>query len=126
MSSRASTIDRTSDPSVTKAVESIGSFEALVQHKKGLFRKKVTIHNMLSWTKVCVGVCSYITVCGVCVGVGVCVEVCVGVCVWCVCVWVWRCVWGVCVCVGVCGGVCMGVCGGVCVVCGCVCRYGCV
>ena len=52
MSSRASTIDRSVDPSVTKAVESIGSFEDLAQHKKGLFRKKVTIHNMLSWTKV--------------------------------------------------------------------------
>ena len=51
MSSRASTIDRSVDPSVAKAVESIGSFENLAQHKKGLFRKKVTIHNMLSWTK---------------------------------------------------------------------------
>eukprot|EP00731_Ephydatia_muelleri_P012577 Em0006g1471a len=36
----------------TLAVDCMSSFEDLAQHKKGLiFKKKVTIHNMLSWTK---------------------------------------------------------------------------
>ena len=30
----------------------LGSFNELAQHKRGFFRRKVTIANMLSWTKV--------------------------------------------------------------------------
>jgi hypothetical protein len=29
----------------------LGKYQELAQHKKGFFRKKVTIANMLSWTK---------------------------------------------------------------------------
>ena len=43
----------------TLAVDCMSSFEDLAQHKKGLiFKKKVTIHNMLSWTKVSVAMMS--------------------------------------------------------------------
>ena len=36
----------------SKPVESLQDFKELAQHRKGLFRKKVTIANMLCWTKV--------------------------------------------------------------------------
>ena len=35
-----------------KPVESLEHFKELAQHRKGLFRKKVTIANMLCWTRV--------------------------------------------------------------------------
>ena len=35
-----------------KSAESLEHFKDLVQHRRGFFRKKVTIANMLAWTKV--------------------------------------------------------------------------
>ena len=39
-------------PTKMKPVETLENFKELAQHRKGLFRKKVTIANMLCWTKV--------------------------------------------------------------------------
>lgn len=35
-----------------KPVETLENFKELAQHRRGFFRKKVTIANMLCWTKV--------------------------------------------------------------------------
>ena len=36
----------------TKGAGNLEHFKDLAQHRKGFFRKKVTIANMLTWTKV--------------------------------------------------------------------------
>lgn len=41
---------------MSKKDAALESFGDLAQHRSGLFRKKVTIANMLSWTKVCMRV----------------------------------------------------------------------